>query len=294
MQSVTRRKSFVTTITAMWRTYLSQLDWRRQQPRTAALLVVALLVSDGTFIFRDLLDIATVPKPPKVTGATPLRASVDPVRVANAHLFGTDAVAPRPGDVANARETQLDLALSGVIATRNPEQGFAILGPKGQPARLYLVGATLDNAGGGRLYRVFADHVVLDRDGQLETLKLPRHPLAAAVDRPEAAGTAATATEPAAEAAAAEPSAAQNWFASNLFPQSAVVAGRTKGVSLHPDGHMRELYDLHPGDLLTSVNGVEISNLDSLQEALKSSGKTLSMTYVRQGIEHTLSVTPDE
>ena len=145
------------------------------------------------------------------------------------------------------------------------------------------------------MYRVFADRVVLDRDGELETLKLPRHPLVGGPDGPAAADTRAAEGGAAAGPAATEQSeAVQNWFASNLSPRAAVVAGKTNGVSLHPDGHMQEVYDLHPGDLLTSVNGVEVSNLDALQDALKTAGKTVSLTYLHRGIEHTLSVTPDE
>jgi general secretion pathway protein C len=279
----------------MWRTYLLLLDWRQPLPRWTAMLVAALLALDGASIARDLLSFTTVPKPSSIPDvAPPPRAAVDPLRVVNAHLFGTDQVAPRPGDAATARDTQLDLVLSGIIATRNPDLGFAILGPKGQPAHLYQVGATLAEAAGTRLYRIFTDRVVLDRDGQLETLKLPRRPLAGGNEQAAATGTDAGATDTASNAVAPASDAAQSWFANNLFPREARAVGKPAGVSLHPDGHMREVYDLRPGDLVTSVNGVEISNMDALQDALKTAGKTVSFTVQRGGIEHTLSVTPDE
>src|SRR5690606_1524177 len=89
----------------------------------------------------------------------------------------------------------LSWTLKGVFTNPDPSRSAAILAPQGQPEKLYRVGASLP--GSVALQEVFADRVILDRGGRLETLRLKLH------DAPASAGRRSAASLPA--AAQAEP-----------------------------------------------------------------------------------------
>ena len=74
-------------------------------------------------------------------------------------------------DAANAPATSMPLVLTGIIAGNDPQNGLAIIGPTAQAAKVYAVGDTI--SGGPKLHSVYSDRVVIDRDGQLESLALP-------------------------------------------------------------------------------------------------------------------------
>ena len=90
--------------------------------------------------------------------------------------------ARRPG---RARPSNIPLVLTGIIAGNDPQNGLAILGQTPQTAKVYAVG---DNVpGGAKLHSVYSDRVVIDRNGQLESLALPRQINAGNAPPPSAA-----------------------------------------------------------------------------------------------------------
>jgi general secretion pathway protein C len=91
---------------------------------------------------------------------TPPAPAIDLPAIVNAHLFG---VAADSGDPSAAPATTANLALSGTLAGREPEHGWAIIGASGQAARVYATGASLP--GGAKLFAVYPDRVILDRNG---------------------------------------------------------------------------------------------------------------------------------
>ena len=101
---------------------------------------------------------------------------MDVAAITNAHLFGE---APQPEERTGARmagqlrrRTSLPLVLVGIIAADDPQDGLAILGENAAGAKVYAVG---DNVpGGAKLHQVLADKVIIDRNGVLESLMLPR------------------------------------------------------------------------------------------------------------------------
>jgi general secretion pathway protein C len=290
---VTSRKSFLATIAPMWRALLLQSDWAQRAPRWSAVVLAGVIAADLTHLGFALRGLATpIPARAITPSAMVAVTRLDPQRIVQAHLFGNETAAPGTVDPAAAPETRLALELSGIIATRDPTKGFAILGEKGKASHLYSVGAPLRDTVAGRLYQIFADRVVLDLEGRLETLKLPRKSLPGAPATGTASGTvtAAAATAPATDGAGSPdtPTPAANWFGM-LYPQR-LVAG---GIKLRPDMRVRREYDLRIGDVLNAVNGVEISgphSMEDVQEVLKTSGKSLQLTVTRDGIQQTLTV----
>src|SRR5262249_22070497 len=108
-------------------------------------------------------------------GATPTvqpasRRRTNVAVIANAHLFGAHA-APVSADPANAPQTDMRLGLTGVIAGEDPSTRVAIPGESASSAKVYGTGDTVP--GGAKLHAVYADRVILDRNGQLESLPLP-------------------------------------------------------------------------------------------------------------------------
>ena len=68
----------------------------------------------------------------------PEAPAVDLPAIVNAHLFG---VAADSGDPSSAPATSANLALTGTLAGREPEQGWAIIGASGQSAKALAMAA---------------------------------------------------------------------------------------------------------------------------------------------------------
>ena len=274
----------------MWR--LPHLDsgWRQQAPRWSAVVLAGVIAADFghlAWACRSLLDVRS----PVAVGAPPALPHLDVRPIVSAHLFGADATVQRAADAASTPETRLSLALSGIIATRNPREGFAILGEKGKSTHLYSVGARLVDAPEGRLYQIFVDRVVLEFNGRLESLRLPHQQLTAGL--PQGAATASdTAAQTVAASVAAlpdPPTPIESWFAGLDVQRYNGDTGRP-GLLMHPNKRLQREYDFRRGDVLTAVNGVEITDSDALDNALKAAGRSLSLTITRAGVQQTLTV----
>lgn len=274
----------------MWR--LPHLDsgWRQQAPRWSAVVLAGVIAADFghlAWACRSLLDV----RPPVAVRAPLALPHLDVPPIVSAHLFGADATVQRAADAASTPETLLSLALSGIIATRNPREGFAILGEKGKSTHLYSVGARLVDAPEGRLYQIFVDRVVLEFNGHLESLRLPHQQLTAGF--PEVPATASDTAAITAEASVDQrpdpPTPTESWFAGLDVQRSNGNTGHP-GLLMHPNRRLQREYDFQRGDVLTAVNGVEITDSDTLDNALKGAGRSLSLTIVRAGVQQTLTV----
>jgi general secretion pathway protein C len=288
----------------MWPRERLLLEWRRRAPRWTAAAIAALLAVDLGHSARLLHPAASsehasgadVSVPPQAGGGSPnIPRRPDAQQIIGAHLFGAVAGRPGTGDASNAPDTRLPLALSGIIAGKNPKDGLAMIGSQGQHTRLYGVGAPIAAAGGARLYRVFADRVVLESDGGLETLRLPRHSLPGlAPPRPtEDVAMVADAASPVPASASADdpnhPTPAEGLF-SYMAAERNNIDGRMVGVVLHPAKLIQRRYGLYDGDTVTAVNGVQITDPGVLEDTLKTSGKSLSLTLTHDGVQQTKTV----
>ena len=90
------------------------------------------------------------------------------------HLFG-DAEKSAPviqQTVIDAPETRLRLDLKGVFASTNASEALAIISSSKGKDKTYHIGDKI--TGGALLHAVYEDRVILKRNGQLETLRLPK------------------------------------------------------------------------------------------------------------------------
>jgi general secretion pathway protein C len=201
--------------------------------------------------------------------------------VAALHLFGeadSAAVTPPPS-VIDAPETRLSLTLRGIVAVSAAGQGHALIAEGSRDELVYKVGDALP--GGAVLHEVLADKVILKRGERFETLTLPRERVNFednASGGAAAAGRSATATgAPASGAADGGISQQLRTLRETVVndPQQALSlvqvqpvmeGGVVKGYRVNP-GKERKLFQgvgLRAGDVVTSVNGVALSDTAQL------------------------------
>jgi general secretion pathway protein C len=173
-------------------------------------------------------------------------------------------------------ETRLPLELLGVFVADEEADSAAIIAQKGKAGLLYVVGEKVP--GNAELLEVHADHIVLRRAGNRETLRFPQvassEPVAVPTSRPApGADTAIPTMQPAAEAAET--------------PRDFVASYRER-IEADPEGTLREIgitpvsegdaqgyrldsaaasssylsqTGLQPGDVVLSVNGQPVGNI---------------------------------
>jgi general secretion pathway protein C len=257
-------------------------------PQLATVVLAGAIAAQLAVLAWKFLAPAPAVAPPRA-GAAP-RSTFDARQLTAAHLFG---VAPQaaPGNGEAAPRTNVPLVLVGTLAGPLPEHGLAIVGETPQAARVYAVGATLP--GGVRLHSVYPDRVVLDRGGALETLPLPR----------KLAGGPGFVPPPAASPSGDGGLGAnvQKLIAQGpevvgemVRPMPDFANGQLRGFRLYP-GRDRQKFTklgLQPGDLVTQVNGVPLSDAQRGMEILRGLGNAgqATVTVERAGAVQQLTV----
>lgn len=209
--------------------------------------------------------------------------------IVSAHLFGISVPEPAAQDPANAPRSTANLTLAGTIATEDPERGKAIIGDPDQP-KVYSVGQQI---GGAALRWVYLDHVVLDRNGSLETLALPHAPLAMVGGRylpPHSAG-GPSAGAPA--SATSENPVLDKIVDAEVFNNG---LGQFVGIRVGPSDDQKGFAHsgLRNGDVIIAVNGSNLPNADRGQEIWKQVSTGTTVTVIRAGKQDdvTLSFAP--
>ena len=122
-------------------------------------------------------DAITAAPPPSSARVTPGGQTADVEAVANAHLFGEakpeDVVAvPLDAPTEELEETRLALTLKGTMAGTDNRLTVAIISDSRNEEKVYTIGDPI--VSGASLHAVYRDQVVLNRNGNLEALKLPK------------------------------------------------------------------------------------------------------------------------
>jgi general secretion pathway protein C len=271
-------------------------DWLGRLPQNGPWLVslalAALIAVDAARIAVSFWGGGPVkPVLPETQAAPPLarNTGVDIASITNAHLFGSAVPDPQSEDAA--RDSTANLVLAGTIATQDPKHGLAIVADGG-PAKVYSVG---NNIGGATLYSVYMDHVILDRGGTLETLKLPRLVLGGrpVVARRQGGADPTTAAnlENVRRLVQEDPNILNEVM--RAVPSYDNKAGKLRGFRVYP-GRNRSAFNglgLRPGDLVTAINGTPLDDPQRGQEIFNTiqSAASASVTIERGG--QTIDVT---
>ena len=235
----------------------------RHLPTLAAIFFVILLgrtLADLAWSLVPIPEAARWQAPPIAPAAQDVRTP-DISSLVNAHLFGQyQAPAVTSATAASAPETALNFTLLGLLADDREPYSRALIATQNGDEKAYAVGDDLSR--GVTLQAIFPDRVILSRNGRLETLSLERDKAGAAAG-PVAAenNSAASSTQQLAQIrqeVLQDPSKAAEY----LRVQPANVGGQLKGYRVYP-GRDRTIFSnagLRPGDLVTSVNGVQLDD----------------------------------
>jgi general secretion pathway protein C len=217
--------------------------------------------------------------------------------VVAAHLFGVAVADPGTQDPENAPLSSANLVLAGTIATRDPKHGIAIISDSG-PAKVYSVG---DNVSGASLHSVYLDHVILDRAGVLETLRLPRQlagtrpgPGPGPVGRRGGGGDPRTvaAVDNIRRLVQQDPNILDQVMRTVASYDN--VAGKLRGFRAYP-GKNRAIFSklgLKPGDLVTAINGQALDDPQRSQEVFNTiqTSDHVTVTLERAGQKQDLTL----
>jgi general secretion pathway protein C len=263
-------------------------------------LGIAYQLSRLTWTVLGGSAVTTVPviaAPTRAAGGAQ-KPSADFASLTGAHLFGEapKEAAPAATAVVDAPDTTLNLTLSGILFSDGKLAGAIIAATRGQE-KSYVVGQAIDNANGATLHSVLADRVLLDRNGQLETLRLPREPSAGG---PATRATAAPFVAPAAAAPAGNGSLRQviTQNASRLTDifrlAPHVEEGKVVGFRVNPgrDRQTFEALGLKAGDVITDINGTVLDDPSRGLQVFEALGEatTANVTVLRDGAPQVLVV----
>jgi len=266
------------------------------------LLVVwlAWLLASLSWLLFPEPESASQPQPLATVPASIQRQQprIDEQQIAAWHIFGVAGEEQKVVQAAvEAPDTSLKLTLRGVFASDDPGEARAIIGdPRGQEEH-YSVGDPLP--GNAKLTEIYPDRIILERNGRYETLRLPRELTSAPGDgggvnqpRVENAGNTGKAAAFARyrNEVKRNPSSFLNYVRATPARQDGkfigfrLQAGRERGA-------LKEL-GLQPGDIVTSINGVQIDSPARGMQAMQAlgEGENIKVTLLRGGQETSLSL----
>lgn len=248
----------------------------------SAVIVIAIAAQAASIVWTVL----TPPELPVVDSASlpaaPAATPVDVAAILAGRLFGGADASVDPNAVAASSQ---NLILAGTIAGRDPERGWAILGDSAQNAKVYGTGMALP--GGAKLKAVYVDRVILDLNGRLEALMLPR--LSGAAGPAIVPATALPGPAPGAlgervrQLAEDQP----NLLSQIIRPQPVFAGGQQKGYRVFPGRNRMQFakLGLEAGDLITAINGTALDDPNRGMEMLRnlSAGDRVTVTVEREG-----------
>src|SRR5204863_490785 len=172
------------------------------------------------------------------------------------------------------------------------QNGLAILGQNAQTAKVYAVGDGVP--GGAKLHSVYNDRVVIDRDGRLESLSLPRQMNAGNAPPPSSA--ALPSENPAIERMRRMISEQPGLLADVLRPQAVLdpASHRMNGFRVYP-GRNRAAFmrlGLRPADQVTAINGTPLDDRERGEQILRTLGSSSEArdTLIRGGQQQDLTL----
>jgi general secretion pathway protein C len=282
-------------------------DWRDQPPEQwfnaanrylptglTGILVIAIAYQLATLTWTLV--------PGSTPAAVPLSRSADtggnaPASdysvLTNAHLFGEAAEQPTQvvTPVIDAPDTTLSLTLKGILAKEADTAGGAIISGSRGEDKAYSVGQTIDNADGATLHSVYADRVLLNRSGRLETLRLPK----------ELTSSAAPMARPSPLPQAAPVAPLREVISNNaarltdiIRPAPHVQEGQIVGFRLTPgrDRAAFEALGLQPGDVVTDINGTVLDDPSQGLAIFQALGEATqaNVTVLRDGVPQVIVI----
>ena len=274
--------------------------------------IVVVLLSLYLIAFAAKLVWRIIPEPQLSATPTVSRApvisspsgqnGVNIAKIQQLNLFGNAAAKPAEpvAEVTDAPETRLNLTLTGVVASSEQEAGTAIIENRGSQT-VYGLGEKIEGTN-ATLQKVYNDRVIIKNGVRNETLMLDgidydeanRRREMQARNRPEPQEEeedTVELSEEALEATAALRERPAN-FTDFISISPKTEEGQLIGYQVSP-GKEPELFKsagLQAGDVITQINGLDLTDLQQSQEALSElrNAQTIELTIIRDGSLTTL------
>ena len=273
---------------------------RHVPPWVSLLLVIAIAWQIAKIIWL-LIPGPAVGDPVALPGSAAAgRSSIagtDVQAIASTHMFGV--ADQQPADSApvvaeddNLVDTRLtNLSLKGTVASAIPEFSVAVIADGNQDEKVYVI----DDAIGAnvKLHAVYADRVVLNENGALTNLKLPRE-FAAAKSTP-----ARSTTTNVRQATSSDSSSIQQVLSQNLTRLSDVIRptpyfvnGQQSGYRVYPGRNRQQFASLglRPGDLIKDIDGQSLTDPTQAMQIFQALGTSeqVTVTVERNGQPETI------
>lgn len=286
---------------------LSPAQWlalanRVLPPAATAALVLAIAYTLARLTWTLVPGPQPDAAPPEIAPAAPAGdraggADRDFSALLDSHLFGEAPQAPAEPAVADAPvdapDTTLSLQLTGIQASEDSAFGQAIIASSRNDEKAYAVGDTIDGTSGVRLHAVYSDRVILNRGGQLETLRLPKEQ---ATSRAGGGSTARVAppARPAQQSLRQVISDNANKITQVIRLTPHAEGGQMIGFRVAPgkDAEAFKALGLQPGDIVTDVNGVAVNDPAQGLKVYEALGEAsvANVTILRDGNPQVIAI----
>ncbi|MDH5392959.1 MAG: type II secretion system protein GspC [Gammaproteobacteria bacterium] len=213
------------------------------------------------------------------------------IQLNNAHLFG-QADAPLNKQASkDAPETTLNLVLRGIFATQPMKLATAIIAA-GKNAKELSYGIGDSVPGNATIEEIYATHVVLMRNGRLETLKLPEKSVGdiQAVQNSAPGLNLNQGADRILGDIRRDILKNPTSFGEYAIPVPVSKNGKLQGYRLRPQKKGHELFKqfgLQRNDIVISINGINLNDPVQGISALKklSNATDVNLTVLRNGAE---------
>jgi type II secretion system protein C len=197
---------------------------------------------------------------------------------------------PRGND-SSISGNALPLILVRTQPGRNSREGFAQLGTDATSPQTYSAGALLAN--GARLAEIYADYVLLERDGHSARLYVHNSGLSHDVTT-QTEWSHRLLTVGGIAAAPQEADASRERLTDYLRPSPVYAGNALHGYALYAGRDPEPFFKmgLHSGDVLTQIDGVAVSDSGDALAALRAllQGAAINVQIERDGRPQSLSL----
>jgi general secretion pathway protein C len=215
--------------------------------------------------------------------------------IADAHLFGEaniEEAAPvfAQSDIDTLPDARVALSLKGTVAASDPDSSYAIIADSNKEEKVYKIGDLVQP--GTTLHEIHLELVVLNQNGALSKLKLPK-------DFPQGTASVRRSTPTVNRAAANNSRSIQTVVSRNVSkladvirPTPYFVGGQQQGYRVYPGRDRKQFaaLGLRPGDLIKDIDGASLTDPKQAMEIFQNLGNAeqVSVTIERNGQPETL------
>jgi len=235
---------------------------------------------------------------PAATSSTRVQAaaSSDIQAIVATHMFGVADeesvdVAPAPVEDDNLSDTRLtNLSLKGTVASDIATFSVAIIADGNNEEKVYALDDPIGS--NAKLHAVYADRVVLNENGVLTNLKLPREFAASAPVSARRTANRVRQTSSDSQSIQAMVSRNLTKLSDVIRPTPYFVNGQQSGYRVYP-GRDRQQFSalgLRPGDLIKDIDGQSLSDPTQAMQIFQSLGTAdqVTVTVERNGQPETI------